>query len=334
MANERLIWVDSLKGWLILLVIIGHAIQSVLINNFESNHIWRLIYSFHMPAFIAVSGWIAYKKERLPGKYISKIWRRSQQLLVPYFIWSLFQFLQSGNYTLELLSKIVFYPDTFLWFLWVLFWISTLFIAMQWIADKFNIDEIWIIGSGCLILLMIMVFFEVRIMGFQFLSYYFLFYTIGYCINRYKFLQTNSFTLLLLFFGIWLFLAWFWSMHDLPVWIPNESFVFQTLIQYTYRGLTAFVAILVILNASPKLLNKKHVFNVWMSSVGSLSLGLYVAHLSIPSFFTNYLIGIYPNMAVSWIISLTSICAFVRAIIAVKIFASNKYSSRILLGKF
>lgn len=30
MTKERLIWLDSLKGWLILIVIIGHAIQYCL----------------------------------------------------------------------------------------------------------------------------------------------------------------------------------------------------------------------------------------------------------------------------------------------------------------
>ena len=60
MAKQRLIWADSLKGWLILLVILGHAIQQTLGADCDSNHLWNLIYSFHMPAFMAVSGWLAY----------------------------------------------------------------------------------------------------------------------------------------------------------------------------------------------------------------------------------------------------------------------------------
>lgn len=56
--QNRIIWVDSLKGWLILLVILGHAIQSTFGVECYNNHIWNLIYSFHMPAFMAVSGWL------------------------------------------------------------------------------------------------------------------------------------------------------------------------------------------------------------------------------------------------------------------------------------
>lgn len=53
---KRQIWADSLKGILILLVVLGHAIQGVLSETADSNHIYNLIYSFHMPAFFAISG--------------------------------------------------------------------------------------------------------------------------------------------------------------------------------------------------------------------------------------------------------------------------------------
>lgn len=65
MAKERFIWADSLKGWLMILVIIGHAMQSLLLDGCNDNHVWNLIYSFHMPAFMAVSGWLAFRGETL-----------------------------------------------------------------------------------------------------------------------------------------------------------------------------------------------------------------------------------------------------------------------------
>ncbi len=60
MAKKRLIWVDALKGLLILLVILGHAIQKELGADCEQSRLWNIIYSFHMPAFMAVSGWLVY----------------------------------------------------------------------------------------------------------------------------------------------------------------------------------------------------------------------------------------------------------------------------------
>ena len=58
--KKRLIWIDSLKGWLMILVVLGHAIQSSLGDACFQNHLWNIIYSFHMPAFMAISGWFAY----------------------------------------------------------------------------------------------------------------------------------------------------------------------------------------------------------------------------------------------------------------------------------
>lgn len=59
--KTRIIWVDSLKGFLILLVILGHAIQKAYGDSCFDNKVFNLIYSFHMAAFMAVSGWLMYK---------------------------------------------------------------------------------------------------------------------------------------------------------------------------------------------------------------------------------------------------------------------------------
>ena len=67
---KRIIWADALKGWLMILVIIGHAIQSVLGGICEQTHLWNMIYSFHMPAFIAVSGYLSYRPDAKMGGVI------------------------------------------------------------------------------------------------------------------------------------------------------------------------------------------------------------------------------------------------------------------------
>ena len=67
MGRERIIWADSLKGILMLLVILGHSIQVTMGETGENTHVWNLIYSFHMPAFMAVSGWLMYRPSGLSG---------------------------------------------------------------------------------------------------------------------------------------------------------------------------------------------------------------------------------------------------------------------------
>ena len=60
-VQKRLVWADSLRGILIVLVVLGHAIQVTMGDKCYDNHLWNLIYSFHMPAFMAISGYLAYR---------------------------------------------------------------------------------------------------------------------------------------------------------------------------------------------------------------------------------------------------------------------------------
>ena len=120
MSKERLIWVDSLKGILMLLVVYGHAIANVRGEAINDLNLWNMMYSFYMPAFMAVSGWLTYRPGATPGKY-NVIIKWVRQLIIPYLSWSLIKYLLGGGNTFGGLTQIILKPDSFLWFLWVLF---------------------------------------------------------------------------------------------------------------------------------------------------------------------------------------------------------------------
>ena len=150
--KQRIVWADSLKGWLILLVVLGHAIQYSMGDDFEDNHLWNYIYSFHMPAFMAVSGYLSYRvgggKNRL-----TIIRKRFLQLLVPYLLWELIYYLTKGSISLNSMVDIFLHP--YFWFLWALFFIIVTFQIGDWISEKFKTkQEIAIIGLGlyCILL--------------------------------------------------------------------------------------------------------------------------------------------------------------------------------------
>lgn len=55
--KNRIRWIDNAKAIAILMVVIGHIIQSMYSpDNFDENIVFRIIYSFHMPLFIMLSG--------------------------------------------------------------------------------------------------------------------------------------------------------------------------------------------------------------------------------------------------------------------------------------
>ena len=66
-------WVDNIKGMAILLVVIGHVIDGFELNGIygSAKYAWNtidLIYSFHMPLFFMISGYL-YRKVYLSDEY-------------------------------------------------------------------------------------------------------------------------------------------------------------------------------------------------------------------------------------------------------------------------
>lgn len=333
MTRQRFIWADSLKGWLMLLVIIGHAIQGVLGNACNANHVWNLIYSFHMPAFMAVSGYLSSKSSITSGGGRFVLLRRFRQLMIPYLVWSLIQFVQNGAYTLERLLKMITQPDSSFWFLWVLFFIFLFFSGGQLLAKKLTVDEFAIIIPLCVLLDGIMVGLDFRLFGFQFLAYYFMFYTLGYAIRRMPVLQIASPMYQWVLTAVWVILAWSWNMHTLPSWVPSIPYLPSTLVQYAYRSLTAVVATVVILSAAPKLLGGMDRLNKNMAHLGQLSLGLYVVHLTITGYVVSVIFYVWPTISVLALIPLTAIVVFLLSWMAVELLQKNKHTNKILLGK-
>ena len=60
--KERLEYIDTARGILIILVVIGHIWQAGFVHNF--------IYSFHMPAFFFISGMLMSHTRAYDKKYI------------------------------------------------------------------------------------------------------------------------------------------------------------------------------------------------------------------------------------------------------------------------
>lgn len=342
MTNERFIWADSLKGWLILLVILGHTIQSTFGADCDSNHVWNLIYSFHMPAFMAISGWLAYRgftpsKPVIRWGYLNVCKRRSFQLLVPFLVWSLMRFLLSGDYSIDHLIKIVIRPDAYFGFLWVLFLICVIFNLAQLVASRLKVNEMILILGTCIILLGVMVVMEIRVFGFQFLAYYFLFYTLGFSLHKYEssplLKGVNKPYVMIVLTLLWAFLAWGWTMHGLPSWMPAIPYMPSSLLQYAYRGFTALVAIVLLMGVAPKVLNSTSRLNKMICMLGVVSLGLYVVHLSIMGYVVTAVQSVVPSIRNWTCVALSFVIALAISYLVVWLLSKNKHTARIFLGK-
>lgn len=79
--KERLYFMDLLKLFAIFCVCYGHCVQHFLTGVPSENAVFRIIYSFHMPLFMVITGYFCYTE-----KYIS-LWsatrKKLRQLILP-----------------------------------------------------------------------------------------------------------------------------------------------------------------------------------------------------------------------------------------------------------
>lgn len=119
MVKERNRSVDTLKGLLILTVVLGH----VLLGSLDENPIRYLIYSFHMPAFFFISGYLLNVDKLRESSYRSiciKYWHR---MLKPWGIaWCIYTICNCGNdFCLKSIIHQIYAPYYHLWFVPSLF---------------------------------------------------------------------------------------------------------------------------------------------------------------------------------------------------------------------
>lgn len=119
--NERCGYIDVVKALTIYLVVLGHVIQFWQYkDSWWNERLFLIIYSFHMPLFMMVSGLVVGMfRKHIP--YSAFIRKRFIQLMIPYLSWALIYVLRKPKLEFEMIFT---YPNNCLWFLWTLFFIS------------------------------------------------------------------------------------------------------------------------------------------------------------------------------------------------------------------
>lgn len=122
--NEKNSYIDFIKGIAIFLVVFAHCLQygngAEFLNDglYWENTIMKVIYSFHMPLFIAISGYLFYFSCKRHG-IITSVGRRIKLLLPICVTWALILWLAGSifkhTYHIKAFFRLIF---TDFWFLW------------------------------------------------------------------------------------------------------------------------------------------------------------------------------------------------------------------------
>lgn len=134
---ERQKWIDRVKAFACILVVLGHFYQSMVKSRFVSESaffLWfdQTIYLFHVPLFFICSGFLYQMSRRTEsvrgrGKNIA---RKALNLGVPYFVFSFLIWLMKTLFSGEINTKIgglwetlFLFPTAPYWYLYTLFFI-------------------------------------------------------------------------------------------------------------------------------------------------------------------------------------------------------------------
>jgi len=130
MDKERLGYIDLLKGVAISLMVMAHILLGLKCND---QTVSDFIYTFHMPLFMFMSGYVFdLKRKCIFGgvEFINIVKKRFLALIVPGTLWMLIEYTSTGELS-------------FPWFLRTLFEIVVVVYLMMWLTSNVKAN-VWI----------------------------------------------------------------------------------------------------------------------------------------------------------------------------------------------
>ena len=280
--NSRISYIDALRGFAIILVVIGHLVQ----NNYSDayhNSIFNVIYSIHMPLFFFISGCVTkrhiintesyscennsilsrFRKACLGGGI--KLANKAFALILPSILWTVLVPNYFSNFSIsESISNF--------WFL------NTLFVVL--ILWEFIQEIIFVVGDRYKYFVMGVIsvaFIFLFVIGIsRFTIMYFIMFIIGYLTKRYNLIEhIPSWIISILCIMFLLFVSNF-SFGSNASGDPERIF---------WEFPLSIMASIVLLYVFSKFESKTYLYK-GVEYIGKFTLGIYVCHfyfVNIPS---------------------------------------------------
>ena len=124
--------IDIMKGFAILLVLLGHRFMTNTVEGAQ-HPVSIIIYSFHMAFFFFISSYVNEITHQLERKGIVKfIYDKVRTLMLPFVVWTLICFwIDGGNSLNGFVSSLNFFQ---LFFCKILVCISDMAVHLDWLA--------------------------------------------------------------------------------------------------------------------------------------------------------------------------------------------------------
>lgn len=152
--TKRIEWIDALKGFAIFAVVVGHCATDCMSSGTYPEHaalirtIYDFIYSFHMPLFFMISGFVFFL-----SKGYRKIKVKTFDFAFVYLFWCFATWLSklimahdvNNPVTLLDLVSVVYKPFMVYWYLYVLIFMYLVIAALK--IEKVGVKEVLICAA-------------------------------------------------------------------------------------------------------------------------------------------------------------------------------------------
>jgi len=334
-------YLDYLKGILILLVVYGHTIQFLVYKHSEEfwyDPAFKFIYIFHMPLFMAVSGFVSYGSLGR-STALETIRKRFLQLIVPIFCWeilyeSIVVFVAVAADRIGMVRALTVLPRLILeatidgfWFLQCVFFATVIAAVLRLI----KLDHAAAFAVLCVAMLFLP---DMYVLDHMF-RYTFPFFCVGYSLAKWR---TNILPLQVS--PYWLLPGLAVSLVSYAMW-TKESYVYVTAMELTgvnlfeipfryVSGVAVSAAFLVLTSLIYKKYNSKT-----LTALGRASMSIYI----LQTFFFVIASGFAPVPENRVLLSLT-IAPVLAFLIALFLYALTlgirrfSLSRKLLLGDY
>jgi fucose 4-O-acetylase-like acetyltransferase len=281
---KRIPYFDNARALLIILVVLGHMSSEFIEHDELIADVYLFIYTFHMPAFILISGYFA--KKIYEQGYFKKLVKK---LLIPYVIFQVFYTLYYDFIFHDDISYSLFIPRWGLWFLMsLIFWNVLLYFF-----GKLKYGLLMAIAISLLI------GYDTEVDEFLSLSrtfFFFPFFLAGYHLKEEHFVRLKSrmntvLGIIVAIVGFILIARYapldyrFWLLGKRPYEEIADTIEYSALMRLATYGVQ-FLATFVFLTLVPK----KQSF---LTSIGQSTMVIYLLHMGIVRIYHDHPIKQY-----------------------------------------
>jgi len=302
--QNEIVWLSVLQGFAMFLVVLGHVIHNTAL--FEWEYVLQnIIYSFHMPLFMCISGYLLYKTQIIKEKSFATVLKnKSVRLLIPYFTLPFVAFILKMIFSEYMKRPVTFSFDQLLaTFVWLTnnplaeMWFLNVLFGLLLLYPIYCISSKKIVFALLLLLCFIIIHFapfgiNSFIFDFGKIFYFGIFFYVGILLARYDLFNKIKFNLLWIiaigcllhsltfyFYGGNIFTAFFGIIISFAFAIkiskvfPN---LFSSFRNYTYQIFFIGVFCQVLLRILVRKLGIEGGFSYILFYVASISMGIYM----------------------------------------------------------